>query len=147
MKLREFDDTGWFATHEMVPRSIHAGGAFTLLPHQETAVREAESFVEDVLRDPRRPGGFGRMVLPPRTGKTVIATEIVARTGLAAVFVVPTRALVRQVHRVATAALPNVEVGIYSGEEDRLVEGGVHVTTYAALERRAQSRRLAGSVR
>jgi len=74
-----------------------------------------------------------RIVLPPRTGKTVIAGHIVDRTGLRSVFVVPTRALVEQTIRELHTQLPGVPVGAWYGDEKRLVDRGVNVTTYASL--------------
>jgi hypothetical protein len=81
------------------------------------------------------PSGSGRIVLPPRTGKTVIAGHIVARTGLLTAFVVPTRVLAEQTARMLADQLPGVPVGLWYGEERRVVPNGINVVTYAMLQR------------
>lgn len=42
---------------------------------------------------------FCRIILPPRTGKTVVAGHIIDRAALAATFIVPTRTLLEQTVR------------------------------------------------
>lgn len=69
-----------------------------LHPHQVPALLGFREFLMDLAT---RPGGapespFCRIVLPPRTGKTVVAGEMILQTGLCAAFVVPTKTLVRQ---------------------------------------------------
>lgn len=79
------------------------------------------------------PAGFCRIVLPPRTGKTVLAGEIIGRSGLTATIVVPTRTLIQQTRRLLGELLPGTPVGVLSGEERVVVTQGVNVTTYSML--------------
>ncbi len=78
---------------------------------------------------------FCRIVLPPRTGKTALAGEIIGRSGLAATVIVPTRILVQQTRRLLGEMLPRTPIGVLSGEERSVVARGVNVTTYAMLQR------------
>lgn len=88
---------------------------------------------------------FCRIVLPPRTGKTVIAGHIIAATGLVSVVAVPTKALVQQTARALRAQLPGVPVGVFCSDERRVVRGGVCVITYASLVRHAEAGTLPGA--
>ncbi len=81
------------------------------------------------------PGSYARIVLPPRTGKTVVAGHIIARCGLSALFVVPTRVLVQQTEQALKSQLPDVPIGVLYGESQRPVGRGVNITTYAMLDR------------
>ncbi len=79
--------------------------------------------------------GFCRIVLPPRTGKTVLAGEIIGRCGLTATIVVPTRTLIQQTRRLLGEMLPRTPIGVLSGEERAVVADGINVTTYSMLQR------------
>ena len=81
------------------------------------------------------PGSFCRIVLPPRTGKTVLAGHVISRSGLTATVVVPTRILAQQTCRLLADMLPGVPVGVFTGEVRRVADHGVNVTTYAMLQR------------
>jgi len=109
---------------------------WALRPDQSRVFDDFATFLLDAAT---RPAGscesFGRIVLPPRTGKTVIAAEIVRRSGLHTAFLVPTRTLVMQTARELGARLPGVSIGVYCGEEKSLVEHGVNVATYAIVQR------------
>jgi superfamily II DNA or RNA helicase/DNA-directed RNA polymerase specialized sigma24 family protein len=76
---------------------------------------------------------WAHIVLPPRTGKTVLAAQIARATGLHAAFVVPTRVLVEQVREQLARFAPEVPVGVFFGEGKRTVARGVNITTYASL--------------
>ena len=78
---------------------------------------------------------FGRIILPPRTGKTIIAGHILSRTALCTTLLVPTRTLVEQSARELSALLPGLPVGVYFSERKELVDHGVNVTTYQILQR------------
>lgn len=85
-----------------------------------------------------RAGGASRqahIVLPPRTGKTVIAAHIAARSGLNTVFVVPTRVLVHQTRVELRRHAPELAVGAWYGELKAPVARGVNLTTHACLRR------------
>jgi putative addiction module killer protein len=76
---------------------------------------------------------FGRIVQPPRTGRTVIAAHLVGRSRLTATFIVPTRTLVAQTAREFPKHLPGTPVGVFAGEEGAVVDDGVNAITYAML--------------
>lgn len=109
---------------------------YVLRPDQVRVFRDFASFLLDLATDP---GGeqnpFGRIILPPRTGKTVIAGHLIARTGLRATFIVPTKTLVLQTAGVLRSLLPDVPIGVYFGEQKELVAHGVNIATYAILLR------------
>lgn len=110
--------------------------AWALRPDQSRVFDDFATFLVDAATRPAgSPEPFGRIVLPPRTGKTVIAAEVIHRTGLHTAFLVPTRTLVAQTARELGARLPGVPIGVYSGEQKALVEHGVNVATYALVQR------------
>lgn len=138
------------SAQEMLDREIDAAGeCIPLHPHQITVLL---SFREYLMNLATQPGGvqnppFCRIVLPPRTGKTVVAGEIISQTGLCSTFVVPTKTLVRQTMAVLRTMLPEVPIGFYYGVEKRPVRNGVNITTYATLQRHFLTDRLPLAVR
>ncbi len=107
--------------------------SYDLRSDQLRVFQDFASFLQKVTDGMAQP--WGRIILPPRTGKTVIAGHVVARSGLHATFIVPTKTLVMQTAREFRALLPNVPVGVYFGEQKELVADGVNVTTYSILLR------------
>ena len=109
-----------------------------LRPEQRRVVDRFDELLLDRVTqpDPSDTSPFWRIVLPPRTGKTVVAAHIVARTGLTAVFVVPTRTLVSQVVAEMHRHVPDVAVGVLHGGDEQIVDGGVNVVTYQILQSR-----------
>lgn len=93
------------------------------------------TYLEDLATRPRSAAAppFCRIILPPRTGKTVIAGHIIDRTGLTATFIVPTRALVEQTVRELARRVPGVAIGTYCGERKLVARSGINVVTYAML--------------
>lgn len=126
------------SAQEMLNRKIDAAGkCIPLYGHQIPVLL---SFHEYLMNLVTQPGGiqdppFCRIVLPPRTGKTVIAGEIISQTGLCSAFVVPTKVLVQQTMQMLRTLLPGVPIGLYYGDEKRPVRNGVNITTYATLQR------------
>ena len=114
--------------------------ASTLRPEQVPVVERFEELLLDVATAPGGEGGppFWRIVLPPRTGKTVVAAHIIARTNLSAAFLVPTLTLADQVAAELRAHLPGVRVGALTGTTDAVVEGGVNVATMQVLQIRSR---------
>jgi superfamily II DNA or RNA helicase len=112
---------------------IHAG--FALRHDQEAVFRNLAEYVSGRAAGTTGAISFCRIVLPPRTGKTVLAGHVIGRSGLTATVIVPTRVLVEQTCRLLGDLLPGVPVGALTGEERRVVEHGVNVTTYAMLQR------------
>jgi Type III restriction enzyme, res subunit/Sigma-70, region 4 len=115
-----------------------------LRPEQSRVAAEFGRFVRDAaeMAGAGAVAPFGRIVLPPRTGKTVVAAHLIARTRLPSVFIVPTRALVAQTAREMAAHAPSVPVGVFYGERKQLVDDGVNITTYAMLVAAWQAGRL-----
>ncbi len=83
---------------------------------------------------PSVPFTYGRYVQPPRTGKTVVAAQIIAVAEVTAVVLVPSVALARQWTRELQEKLPTTKVGIYCGDEKDAVSGGVIVATYQIVQ-------------
>ena len=83
---------------------------------------------------PAVPFAYGRYVQPPRTGKTVLAAQIIAVAEVTAVVLVPSVALARQWAWELQEKLPGTKVGIYCGDEKDAVSGGVIVATYQIVQ-------------
>ncbi|MEW6666721.1 MAG: sigma-70 family RNA polymerase sigma factor [Thermodesulfobacteriota bacterium] len=90
---------------------------------------------------------YCRIVLPPRTGKTVVAGNIIGRTGLHSVFVVPTKTLVHQISAELRSQIPGLPIGFYYGERKDPVENGINMVTYSTLQRHAKTGRLPKAIR
>lgn len=75
------------------------GLSYPLRYHQLPAFTNFSTYLMDFATRPDNASisPYCRIVLPPRTGKTVVAGNIIARTGLNSTFVVPTKTLIRQV--------------------------------------------------
>lgn len=119
-----------------IERGAPGAGPYHLRMEQVAVFRDFARYLSDVAgRPPRAGSAFCRIILPPRTGKTVIAGHIIGRSGLRATVIVPTRTLVEQTARVLRDLLPGMSVGVIYGARRDLVEQGVNVTTYAFLQR------------
>ncbi|MFC1611157.1 DEAD/DEAH box helicase family protein [Myxococcota bacterium] len=114
------------------------GTSSKLRPEQQPVFASFHEFLLELATKPDEPKKppLCRIVLPPRTGKTVVAAHIIERTGLTATFVVPTKTLVRQVAAEFEARLPGIPIGMYYGDVKQIVEHGVNVSTYSILQRR-----------
>lgn len=89
--------------------------------------------------DPQFSSPCCRIILPPRTGKTIIAGHIIALTALPATIVVPTRTLVLQtVESLSSQLNGSVPIGLFYGEEKRVVKNGINVITYSSLQGHSQ---------
>ncbi len=104
-----------------------------LRPDQSAIVEEFVRYAAAISAG-SEPSCWCHIVLPPRTGKTVIAAHIARRLGVQAAFVVPTRVLVAQTRREFARHAPDVAVGVFYGDEKRAVDHGMNVTTYATLQ-------------
>lgn len=115
------------------------GSAYVLREKQIDVYVACADFIDEVVFNP---GSFqdgiptGRIVLPPRTGKTVIGGQIIIGTGLITTFIVPTEDLVEQAAADLRKQLPDVPIGVYYGKRKELVEFGINVTTYQILQLR-----------
>ena len=77
------------------PCEVNESGSFhSLRSHQTPVFDNFSTYLMDVATSPGEAdlSQYCRIVLPPRTGKTVLAGKIIARTGLSSTFVVPTKA-------------------------------------------------------
>ena len=125
-------------TRAPAPAHMRVSMGYEPRPEQQRVLADASEFLlEAGLRAPAEAAPAGRVVLPPRTGKTVIAGHLVARSCLTTAFVVPTRTLVEQTVRELRTMLPDVPVGAWYGELRAPIAHGVNVTTYAMLQRAA----------
>jgi type III restriction/modification enzyme restriction subunit len=116
-----------------------ASSASALRPDQARVFADFAMYLTDVATRPpaeqRVP--FCRIILPPRTGKTVVTGHIIDRAGLTATFIVPTRTLLEQTRRELARLVPGARIGSYGGGHDQVVPHGVNVTTYAMLQAHA----------
>lgn len=110
-----------------------ATDAYQLRDDQADVARDLGAFLSRTARSRCLP--FGRIILPPRTGKTVIAAHLLERSRLHALFLVPTRTLVHQTVREMRERAPSVLVGAYFGEAKEIVPNGVNVATYSLVQR------------
>jgi superfamily II DNA or RNA helicase len=120
-----------------------------LRPEQSKVLDDFADFLRDVagglIADAVSP--YGRIILPPRTGKTVVAAHLIARTGLATTFIVPTRTLVEQTVRELDAHAPGIPVGRFYSDSKTTVDHGVNVSTYQMLTAALKEGRLPAAIR
>jgi len=118
-----------------------AATASALRADQARVFADFATYLTDVATRPptQQRAPFCRIILPPRTGKTVVAGHIIDRAELAATFIVPTRTLLEQTVRELAWHVPGVKIGSYGGGHDHVVAHGVNVTTYAMLHTHAAS--------
>ena len=121
----------------------------SLRPEQQMVEASFRDYLLDIATCPRLAeiSTFARIVLPPRTGKTVIAAHLIALSGLQTTFVVPTRNLVHQVADELRSHLPDVPIGLYYGEVKETVQSGVNVATYNILQRCHHNRLIPKEIR
>ncbi len=95
--------------------TIGNGSLYPLRYHQLPAFTNFSTYLMDFATRPDNDSvsPYCRIVLPPRTGKTVVAGNIIARTGLNSVFVVPTKTLIHQISHELRFQLPEVQVGVH----------------------------------
>lgn len=108
-----------------------------LRPEQAGVYADMAEYLTDAATRPERGDGhvpMARIILPPRTGKTVIACKIAEGAGLTTTFIVPTVTLVEQVAAEFRRFLPETPVGVFCGAKKDLAVGGVNVTTYQILQ-------------
>lgn len=111
------------------------GPGYDLRAEQLAVLESCFEYLQTVqTRSPEVGSPFGRIVLPPRTGKTVIAGHLIAHSGLLTAFLVPTRTLVEQTARELAKQIPSLPIGMYYGSKKELVSHGVNITTYAQLQ-------------
>jgi len=129
--------------------SIKGAGDKSLRHHQIPAFLNFGEYLMDIATSPEEEpiSPFCRIVLPPRTGKTLISAKIIEWTGLCSTFIVPTKALVFQTFKELRSQMPEVPIGLYYGEKKQPVDHGVNITTYATLQRHFFSGKLPQAIR
>jgi hypothetical protein len=129
--------------------SINGAGDKSLRHHQIPAFLNFGDYLMDIATSPKEESisPFCRIVLPPRTGKTVIGAKIIEWTGLCSTFIVPTKALVFQTFKELRSQMPEIPIGLYYGEKKQPVDHGVNITTYATLQRHFFSGKLPQAIR
>jgi len=123
------------ASERLGPMAIDDNSWLGLRAEQLPVVRDLARYLGDAATaaEADKPA-WGRILLPPRTGKTVIAARLIGAAELTSVVVVPTRALVAQTVRELGTWLPGTPIGAWYGERRAAVDHGVNVTTYATLQ-------------
>src|SRR3989338_11413026 len=146
-RLLEFDDRDCAMPDRLtraalrvgsIKRGAVEGSEHTLRADQIGVYTDFADFLSDAAHSPesfRDVMPTGRIVLPPRTGKTVLAGQIIAGAGMMTTFIVPTLTLVRQTARDLAKQLPDIPIGTYCGESKDLVMWGINVTTYQILQK------------
>jgi superfamily II DNA or RNA helicase len=117
------------------PGKQNRSGSYILRNEQQNIFEDVEDFFRDVASRPdaeRSP--FARIILPPRTGKTIVAGFVIRFAKLHSLFVVPTKILVPQTVDKLRKILTGVQIGSYCEDEKRLVKNGVNVITYSSLQ-------------
>jgi superfamily II DNA or RNA helicase len=103
-------------------------------PDQNNVFNDLVEYVADASERPAVDAlPMGRIILPSRTGKTVIAGKFIGESGLTATFLVPTKTLLEQAVGDLRKLLPGAPVGCYYADGKKLVERGVNVITYQSL--------------
>lgn len=121
--------------------------AYVLRATQESVFESFAEFMRECLAPSEQTTTYGRIVLPPRTGKTVIAGNVIARTGLVTTFVTNTLTLAEQAIRDFCEQLPETLVGAFTGEREHVVPFGVNVTTYGMMQSRWKNGRIPEPIR
>lgn len=112
------------------------GHTHTLRDDQTGVFGDFVNYINEVVETPSEKIGsltMSRLILPPRTGKTVVAAAIISGAGFMCTFIVPTKVLVIQTAAELRKQLPGVPVGTYYSDAKDLVLWGVNVTTYSML--------------
>jgi RNA polymerase sigma factor (sigma-70 family) len=108
--------------------------AYVLRPDQRGVFEDLVEYLVDASnRTAADALPMGRIVLPSRTGKTVVAGKFIGECGLTATFIVPSKTLLEQAVNDIANQFPAVPVGYYYGDGKKLVSAGVNVITYQSL--------------
>ena len=112
------------------------GTRYELRPDQIDVFRDLAAYVQDAanrtVADEDVPP-MGRIIIPSRIGKTVIAGRYLDESRMTATFVVPTKLLVEQAAGEFRKMLPGRPIGYHYADGKALVEGGVNIITYQSL--------------
>src|SRR3989338_6962664 len=126
------------ALHRIESDDSVEGGERTLHPHQDDVVKHFASYLRSVVEERKKGDSsirMARIVAAPRTGKTTIVAEIIRRTGLDSVFLVPSGNLIEQARREFLKLLPGAKIASYGGGKKEDMQGAdVIVGTYQQLQ-------------
>lgn len=122
---------------------------------QQSVFADATDYVVAVLARARvrkrnraeLPFPWGRIIQPPRTGKTVIIGEIIAASGATAVVLAPSLDLVKQHVKSLRKQIPSVRTVSYTGEKKNLATFGVIVATYQVVQSQFSAGTLPAAIR
>jgi superfamily II DNA or RNA helicase len=110
---------------------------YVLRPDQENVFRDLTMYLADAAERPAAKDDvplMGRIIIPSRIGKTVVAGKFIASSGLLSTFIVPTKILLDQAVSSFAVLLDSADnVGYFYSEGQRLVEHGVNVITYQSI--------------
>ncbi len=139
-----FETHGWLdrPPHERLEAAIARIEAMNGFASVTGSIHTLRDDQVDVFKDiltylrisAKRQQPYGRIILPPRTGKTVIAGQLIRATQLTTTYLVPTRALADQVARELETQLPGTLIALYYSGHEELTDHGVIVMTYASFQ-------------
>jgi superfamily II DNA or RNA helicase len=108
---------------------------YTLREKQRPAFEKLGKYFVNIASMREGVSRWCHIVWPPRTGKMVLFTEVIAACGLPVVIFQETRLMVEQTYNHIRKQLPTTPVGKYYGGEHDFKREGVTVTTYAMAQR------------
>lgn len=115
-------------------RGADCDDSILVLREDQVGVLDAAlAYIHQAKKRMRNEPPFGRIILPPRTGKTIIAATIAARDGRPTVFLAPTKVLVEQAAAVFRSHLPTTPVWVIAGASRDVGDQGIVVATYQSL--------------
>jgi superfamily II DNA or RNA helicase len=119
-------------------------------PDQRRTLELALGYLDHVvlvfMRDIATPTTRARLVAAARTGKTIFEIQLVTLTGLRAVILAPSAAIVEKTVAEFRAKAPSIPVGAYYGDEKSIVPNGVTVATYQTLAKHAKESKLPAAI-
>lgn len=116
-------------------RSVHT--TKTLWDSQQAVFAKCGAYLDRAVvhvMSQSTPCAFGRIIQPPRTGKTIVIGELVSATGANALVLAPTVKLVNQLAERLHEHLPTIPIGVWHGQAKELRQRGITVMTYTSLQ-------------
>jgi|GEM_PF-2875865 superfamily II DNA or RNA helicase len=108
---------------------------YTLREKQRPAFVKWGAYLVDIAAMREGRSRWCHLVWPPRVGKMVLFTEVIASCGLPVLILQETRQMVGQTYRHIRKQLPTISVGKYFGGERSFRPRGVTIATYAMAQR------------
>ncbi|GEM_PF-3490094 len=131
---------------EGVLRLSEVSGDETLYSHQEAIMVDVVDYLREIIKRKKKPSldtesfHYARIVAAPRTGKTRIAAEIVRRTGVRIVYLVPALNLVEQAIKEFRDHLgTQINIAAYTGRDKKDVSGAhIIIGTYQKAQKQGE---------